>query len=259
MVTLVLTCRIALSTMDPREAGQELNNPVPVTINVPLFLDFDGNIGSAAGGTRWTLQTKPVVPLALSDDWELAARTIAKLEAQTAVTAPDQGQTGFADLSQGLYFAPRGLFFGWLMFAMGATVSLPTATSTAYGNRRVSAGPSVLLRLKPHHFSLALLTGWIGSIGDAGGPLEQVSQVSFEGSISYTTVAAWNLELNTTTTYDVLKHDWVAPFNLVLSKVLPFGDGNVSVGAGVRVYLFPDKSSPQYGARLAATWVIPET
>jgi hypothetical protein len=259
MVTLVLTCRIALSAMDPREAGEELNNPVPVTINVPLQLDFDGNIGSAASGTRWTLQTKPVVPLALSEDWELAARTIAKLQAQTAVTAPDQGQAGFADLTQGLYFAPRHLFLGWLMLAMGATTSLPTATNTAFGNRRVSAGPSFLVRLKPHHFSVALLTGWIGSIGDTGGPLEQVSQLSFEGSISYTTTSAWNLDLNTTTTDDLLKHQWVAPFNLVLSKVLPFGDGHVSVGAGVRLYLDPNTSSPQYGARLAATWVIPET
>jgi hypothetical protein len=154
--------------------------------------------------------------------------------------------------------APRPLFFGWFLLALGATTTLPTATSPAFGTRRVSAGPSVALRVKAGGFTSTLLTGWVGSIGDAGGPLEQVSQLSFEGGASYTTPSAWNVELSTTTTFDALKHEWVAPFTLALSKVLPLGRGHVSVGAGVRVYLDPGQSSPQYGARLAATWVIPE-
>jgi hypothetical protein len=258
MILMVMVGALTQSAMSPREAGEELDNPVPPVITIPVHLDYDGNIGSTAQGTRYKLEMKPVLPMAISEDWAIAARTIAKLEAQTNVTAPNEGQTGFADLSEGLYVAPRRYFAGWFMFAIGATTTLPTATQSEFGTRRVSAGPSVLLRIKPGHFVLGLLTGWVGSLGNSGGSLENVSQVSLEGGASYTTASAWRLALSTTTTFDTLKKEWVAPFDAGVTKVLPVANGHVAVGGGVRVYLDPTHSSPQYGARLEATWTLPE-
>jgi hypothetical protein len=103
-----------------------------------------------------------------------------------------------------------------------------------------------------------LLTGWIGSLGNASGGLANVSQLSLEGDASYTTASAWHFSLNTTTTFNALNREWVAPFNAVVDKVLPIANGHIAVGGGVRVYLDPPHSAPQYGARLEVTWTLPE-
>jgi hypothetical protein len=258
MIVAALACAIVLSSEDLREVGAELRNPVPPMVNAPTHLDFDGNIGSSAQGTRWTLEAKPVLPMAISSQWLIAARSIIKIEAQRAVTAPNEGQTGLADLTEGLYLSPRRPFGGWFQLALGATTSLPTATARAFGDQRVSAGPSVLLRIKPGHFTVSLLTGWVGSLGNDGGSVGPVSQLSLEGEASYTTATAWNVSLSTTTTFNTINSQWVAPFTAALAKVLPLSRGQVAVGGGVRVYLDPLQSSPQFGARLEVTWLLPE-
>jgi hypothetical protein len=256
MVVLTLVCAAAVGGWDVRTAGEEVDNPVPAIITVPLHVDFDGNIGSSRNGIRWTIETKPVLPLRLGDTWELAARTIAKLQAQDDVTAENEGQTGLADLSQGLYFGPQKPFDDWFMLAIGATVSLPTATARAFGDQRVSAGPSVLVRLKVTHFTIWLLTGWVGSLGGSG-PIAQVSQLSLEGGIGYTTATAWHFGVSTTTTYDGISHAWVAPFTGVLGKVFPLPDGgHITIDGGPRVYLDPNSSTPQYGARFEVVWQV---
>ena len=74
------------------ELAKKLSNPVASLISVPIQNNWDFGIGSA-NAMRYTANIQPVIPISLSEDWNLITRTIvpviyAQSPSRAAATSP---------------------------------------------------------------------------------------------------------------------------------------------------------------------------
>lgn len=61
------------------EPAKKLANPVASLISVPLQYNFDHNMGPDNRGSRSLLNIQPVIPISLSEEWNVISRTILPL------------------------------------------------------------------------------------------------------------------------------------------------------------------------------------
>ena len=105
----LLMGQTSASAEEPASAAalaQELQNPVANLISVPFQFNYDQNIG-VADGDRVTLNIQPVIPVSISDDWNLISRTILPVISQTDTAGNSGDQTGTGDVLQSLFFPPK--------------------------------------------------------------------------------------------------------------------------------------------------------
>lgn len=81
-------------------------NPVADLISFPLQNNTDFNIG-AFGREKNTLNIQPVIPLKLSEDWNMIVRWITPVVFQPDITQPHFGTVGLGDMNPSFSFRHR--------------------------------------------------------------------------------------------------------------------------------------------------------
>jgi hypothetical protein len=76
--------------------------------------------------------------------------------------------------------------------------------------------------------------------------------------LSYTWPTSTSLTLNAESTYDWTADDLTLPFNLMLSQVMKLGSQPISLQGGLRWYAEAPSRGPEWGARLALTFLFPK-
>jgi len=75
---------------DSAALAEKLQNPVAALISVPFF---EWGIGQRSRGFKYTLNFQPVIPISISEDWNVISRTIVPIIHQDDVV-PDSQQGG---------------------------------------------------------------------------------------------------------------------------------------------------------------------
>ena len=101
---------------------------------------------SALDGFKSTLNVQPVIPLALSHDWNLILRTILPIVHQEDVTGADRNETGLGDTLQSFFFSPSKPTAGGITWGVGPAFLYPTATNQFLGGKKWGAGPTFVGR-----------------------------------------------------------------------------------------------------------------
>jgi len=239
------------------DLAKQLANPIASLISVPFQLNYDRDIGPVDDGERWTLNTQPVIPFDLNEDWNLISRTIVPLVDQDDIFPGAGGQFGLGDTVQSLFFSPKAPTDNGWIWGAGPVFLLPTATDDLLGADQWGVGPTAVALKQQGQITFGGLANHIWSVAgddDRG----DVNATFLQPFVSYVTPAGWTYALQAEATYDWESEQWSVPASVIASKVTNIGGQLVQFGGGPRYYLADSDSGPEgFGVRLFAVLLFP--
>jgi len=267
LLGLLLFSQEALSDVasgsDNAELAKKLSNPVAAMISVPFQFNYDENIGPLDRGHRTGLNIQPVIPFAISSNWNMLSRTILPVVDQSNI-APGRGhQFGLGDITQSLFFTPKQPSSSGIVWGVGPAFLIPTATDDLLGSKKWGAGPTAIVLKQGAGWTYGFLLNHIWSFASVNGSHDPthpgISSTFFQPFLSYTTPTAWTYGLNAESTYDWKHNDWVVPVNISAGKLTRIGKVPVSFTMGARYWAeHTDISQKGWGVRFVATLILPE-
>ncbi len=223
------------------ELAKKLANPIAAMISVPYQNNFDGYMGPAEDGFRYTLNFQPVVPIRLNRDWNVVSRTIFPFIDQVDVAGKGT-QTGTGDIQESLILSPsRVKHFVW---GAGPIFLIPSASDSLLGTGKFGIGPTMVVLKQKRGWTYGALLNHIWSVaGDD--TRSDVSSTFLQPFLSYTTRTAWTIGINTESSYDWTAEQWAVPIHFTVSKLVKFGNQPMSFGVGPRCWATSPAGGPQ--------------
>ena len=218
--------------------AKSTQNPIGVNPEARHFtLPFVNYTNFGNGTTKSTqdmLEIKPVIPFRLNNQFDFFLKTIVPFTHQASGTGNGY-LNGLGDINPTLFIGPaenRHLLWG-----LGPTMILPTATNTALGAGKLSVGPELVLIAMPDVWTLAILTYNVWSV--AGHPdRPSVNEFNFQYFITYNFVnTGWYLTTQPTITANWMTqtgNKWTLPFGAGVGRL--FSIGHQPINFSVQAY-----------------------
>ncbi|MGB6986472.1 MAG: hypothetical protein WBD74_10915 [Candidatus Aquilonibacter sp.] len=235
-------------------------NPVGNIAIIPFQFNNNYGIGPYAR-YQFNVNIQPVVPLMLSKNMTLIARTIIPIvdnpsNLPPTLCPPDGvcGSTfGVSDIQEQLFFAPKAKP-GAMIWGAGPIFQFPTASPGVPGTGKWSVGPDAVALVMPGSFVIGVLVTQVWSFaGKVSAP--EVNSGLIQPFINYNLKGAWAL-----TTAPILTANYAAPGNQKwsipvgggVSKTFKLGDQPMQIGVYYYTYVERPISTPQNFLRF--TW-----
>ena len=242
---------------DTEALAKAAQNPVASMISVPL----QNNTAFAVGPydrTQDVLNIQPVIPVSISENWNLIARIIQPIVCQPNVSQLSQGSYGLGDMNPTFFFSPAKP--SKLIWGVGPTFVIPTATADQLGQGKFSMGPGVVLLTTPGKWVIGTLINNVWSVAGSGSR-PPVNQMLLQWFVNYNMKKGWYLA-----TSPIITANWRASSGNVLT--LPFGGGvgrimklgNQPVNLLAQLYgnaVYPTGTSP-WSMRLQIQFLYPK-
>lgn len=124
---------------DETELAKKTQNPVADLISIP----FQNNMNFGLDPNHRmqnVLNIQPVIPLNLTDEWNLITRTILPVIKQPDLRTTSDDTWGIGDMNISLFFSPaKNEGFVW---GLGPILQFPTGTDEVLSSRKWAAGPA---------------------------------------------------------------------------------------------------------------------
>ncbi len=172
--TFTTAAHAELSAEDLAKIAQ---NPVGNLISVPFQENAYFNVGPL-NGTQNVLNIQPVIPISVSDDWNIITRTILPIISLPGF-APGQGSTsGIGDLQISAFLSPAKP--GAWIWGVGAVTQLPTHSNDLLGNNNAGLGPTAVFLHLEHGspWVYGVLVNNVWSVGSSANPFGNAPKYS---------------------------------------------------------------------------------
>lgn len=134
------------AAQDTAALAKATQNPVASLISVPFQNSSNFGVGPY-NRTQDVLNIQPVIPIRISENWNLITRIIQPIVWQPYPASSAGGQSGFGDMNPTFFLSP--VKPSKLIWGAGPAIVIPTATSALLGQGKLSMGPSVVALTQP--------------------------------------------------------------------------------------------------------------
>ena len=232
-------------------------NPVADLISLPLQNNTNFGVGPG-DDVQNVLNIQPVMPVELSENWNLITRTIAPVIYQPELVPGYGSEFGLGDINTTLFLSPAKP--GKIIWGVGPVFSFPTASDRVLGTDKWSAGPSaVVLTIRGPWVVGALANNLWSYAGDDD--RKDVNQFLLQYFINYNLPKGWYISSAPIITAN-WKADsgnkWTVPFGGGIGKI--FRIGKQPVNAQVQAFYNVEKpvNGPEWTLRLQLQFLFPK-
>ena len=197
-------------------------NPIASMISVPLQNNTAFGVGPYDRDQN-VLNIQPVIPVRISENWNLINRIIQPIVWQPNVQQSSQGWFGLGDMNPTFFLSPAKPHK--LIWGVGPTFVIPTATADQLGQGKFSLGPAVVLLTTPGHWVIGTLINNVWSVAGSGSR-PPVNQMLFQYFINYNMKKGWYLVTSPINTADWRAssgNQWTVPLGGGVGRIMRLG------------------------------------
>jgi len=241
------------------ELAKKTQNPVADLISVPFQSNFHFNAGSK-NATVYVLNVQPVIPFHLTSDWNLITRTIIPIINQPSLfpgpNAISGSAWGLGDINPSFFMSPAKP--GALIWGVGPTFTLPTATDWRLGSGKFSLGPTAVALLMEGPWVVGALMNNQWSV--AGWRDKDVNQMLIQPFVNYNLGNGWAVSTSPIITADwEAKSDdhWTVPVGGGVSKLFKLGKLPVNTSLQAYSNVVRPEHAPDWNLRFQVQFLLP--
>jgi hypothetical protein len=211
-------------------------------------------------GFQYKLTVQPVIPISLSEDWNVISRTIIPYvyqEHRLNEALLGKSQSGLADTTQSLFFSPTKPARGGWIWGVGPVLQIPTATDDLLGEEKWGAGPTAVILKQEGHVTYGALVNHVWSFAGEENR-EDVNRTFLQPFVSYTTKTFTSFGVNTESSYDWVRDQWTVPIHVFVQQLLKVGKQPISLQLGGRYYAEGPSDAPEWGLRFQVSFLFPK-
>jgi hypothetical protein len=168
---------------DAEALAKAAQNPVASLISVPF--QNNTNFGVGPGDeTQNILNIQPVIPIDLSDKWNLITRTIIPIISQPGFTPGQDRRNGLGDIQLSAFLSPKAPTAGGLIWGVGAVAQFDTASSDRLGAGAFALGPTAVALKSSGAWVVGALVNNVWSVSESSGR-DEVNLLLVQPFINY--------------------------------------------------------------------------
>jgi hypothetical protein len=241
----------ASSEEDATALAKKLQNPIGDLYSFPFQNNTNFNYGPNKG-TQDNLNVQPVIPIHITEDWNIITRTILPLIWQPSLQPAQTVPFGTGPTTFSAFLSPSKPVDGWL-WGIGPVIQVPTISSSTLGSNVWGGGPTAVLVYMKGPIVAGVLANSIFSFGGTTG-LGGTSYTTFltQPFINYNFGEGWYVStapIITAAWPAVQNKAWTVPVGAQAGRVIKLG-GKLPINLAIGAYY--NVVRPEYGA----TWQL---
>lgn len=237
--------------------AKEAQNPVAKLISVPFQNNFNFNVGPEHV-TQYILNVQPVIPVSLNDNWNLITRIIMPIINQPSPAPGAPNAFGLGDINPTFFLSPAG-GSKKLIWGVGPTVTLPTATDALLGNSEYCAGPAAVVLTMQGHWVVGALANQQWSF--AGWGDHYVSSFLAQPFVNYNLPHGWYLTsapIMTANWAAASRDQWTVPVGGGIGKIQWFGKLPINFQVQAFYNVVTPEYAPEWQLRFQVQFLFPK-
>jgi hypothetical protein len=177
----ILAATAAHAELSAEDLAKIAQNPVGNLISVPFQENAYFNVGPE-DRTQNVLNIQPVIPISITDDWNIITRTILPIISQPAFTPNGSRTNGIGDVQISAFLSPAKP--GAWIWGVGAITQLPTHSNNLLGNNNAGIGPTAVFLHLEHGspWVYGVLANNVWSVNGSASPVSS-SSVSYNNGL----------------------------------------------------------------------------
>jgi hypothetical protein len=233
------------------DLAKKLQNPIGDLYSVPFQNNVNFNTGPHKG-TQDILNIQPVLPIHISEDWNIITRTILPLIWQPSLQPAQTVPFGTGPTSFSAFLSPSQPTKGWL-WAIGPIVQVPTISDSTLGSNVWGGGPTAAIVYMKGPWVGGVLVNNVWSFGGTSAPGgTRYNMFLAQPFVNYNFGGGWYVGTSPVITANWLTSGdkaWTLPVGGQVGRVIKIG-GKLPVNLSLGSYY--NSLRPQFGS----TWQL---